>query len=342
MTRKPRKFKVDRDAVEYAGPYTRYDILKEGSISLLVILVLTFVLAIVFSSPDEHAVTIKQWSTSSPQDFIATAATELNGSSPTATYGPPYNTDQGNTQRLGVSDSLSVKLPHILGVTIPVNAAQDFVINPLRSQPGPAQLVAALNRYNSAPASQQQAWADNYANNSVSTDSQGNTTFVVKFVHGRVVMPAGNYGPVSTIMQYETQIARSGALDQALITGNGFYTTNYTKPSLFLADGGWFASLGGAQNLGGDQWGMMNETGSYPGQAWLWLYTAWYQVQPFNGNGPWGAFASANADVLIWALMLFLTALLALIPFIPGLRSIPRWLRVYRLIWRTHYKETDA
>ena len=27
---------------------------------------------------------------------------------------------------------------------------------------------------------------------------------------------------------------------------------------------------------------MMNETGSYPGQVWLWLYTFWYQVKPFE------------------------------------------------------------
>ena len=27
---------------------------------------------------------------------------------------------------------------------------------------------------------------------------------------------------------------------------------------------------------------MMNETGSYPGQVWLWLYTFWYQIEPFN------------------------------------------------------------
>ena len=27
---------------------------------------------------------------------------------------------------------------------------------------------------------------------------------------------------------------------------------------------------------------MMNKTGSYPGQAWLWLYTCWHQVKPFS------------------------------------------------------------
>ena len=137
-------------------------------------------------------------------------------------------------------------------------------------------------------------------------------------------------------MQYETQIARSGALDQALITGTGFYTTDYTKPELFLADGAWFASIGEHQNLGGEQWGMMNETNHYPGQAWLWLYTMLYQIPPFSTS--W----AANADVTVWVTMIVLTLLLALLPFIPGLRSIPRWTRVYRLIWRSHYRERRA
>ena len=40
--------------------------------------------------------------------------------------------------------------------------------------------------------------------------------------------------------------------------------------------------------------------------------------------------------------MMILTLGLALLPFIPGLRSIPRWSRVYRLIWRQHYRDLAA
>jgi hypothetical protein len=40
------------------------------------------------------------------------------------------------------------------------------------------------------------------------------------------------------------------------------------------------------------QWGMMNETRRYPGQAWLWLYTFWYRIPPFT--------TSHNADAQIW------------------------------------------
>ena len=34
----------------------------------------------------------------------------------------------------------------------------------------------------------------------------------------------------------------------------------------------------------------MNETGSYPGQPWLWLYTLWYQVPGWTN--------SANIDMI--------------------------------------------
>ena len=44
---------------------------------------------------------------------------------------------------------------------------------------------------------------------------------------------------------------------------------------------------------------MMNETGNFPGQAWLWLYTLWYQVPPMN--------TSSNGDVEVWAIMMVLT-----------------------------------
>jgi hypothetical protein len=125
-------------------------------------------------------------------------------------------------------------------------------------------------------------------------------------------------------------LARSGGLDGQLLSSGGFYQTDYTKPLLFLADGSYLEDQARAEHLGGDQWGMMNETGSYPGQAWLWLYTFWYQVPPFS--------SSDNADALVWALMMVLSLVLILVPFIPGLRSLPRHLGVHRLIWRDHYR----
>jgi hypothetical protein len=124
--------------------------------------------------------------------------------------------------------------------------------------------------------------------------------------------------------------AQAGGLDGALLTSRQFYQTDYTKPLLFMADGGVLSNRAEAQHLLGEQWGMMNETGSYPGQVWLWLYTFWYQIPAFSH--------SDNADALVWALMMVVSLVLVLLPFIPGLRSIPRMTRVYRLIWREHYR----
>jgi len=90
-----------------------------------------------------------------------------------------------------------------------------------------------------------------------------------------------------------------------------------------------FAGLAQAQHLSGSQWGMMNETGSFPGQAWLWLYTFWYQISPFNHSG--------NGDALVWAVMAVLVLAFIFVPFLPGLRSMPHRLGVHRLIWRDWY-----
>ena len=45
-------------------------------------------LAALLSSPDDPPVTIATWARVAPADFVATAASELAGTSETATYGP--------------------------------------------------------------------------------------------------------------------------------------------------------------------------------------------------------------------------------------------------------------
>ena len=139
--------------------------------------------------------------------------------------------------------------------------------------------------------------------------------------------PAADDGPVPVMIATELSLARSGALDANLIANQAFYGTNFTKPLLFLEDGEYFAQQATAQHLTGSQWGVMNETGSYPGQPWLWLYTLWYQVPGFDN--------SANVDLIAIYLTGAATILLLLVPFIPGLRDVPRLIPVHHLIWRT-------
>ena len=308
---------AEPDDAEWQGPKIHYDLAKEFVIALVVMALLAVVLALVFSSPDEHPVTIRQWSQATPGDFLATAVSELDGSSATAGYGPPYNNATGAGQKI-----FGLNPEGWVGVHVPVDTAQDFVLSPLSvaATSDPA-LRAALARYAAASATEQQAWTTAYTKG---LDK-------VQFSGTEVILPQRDYGPVATMMTSLLSMARTGSLDADLLASPQFYGTDYTRPLLFIADGSYLADKAQAQHLQGDQWGMMNETGSFPGQAWLWLYTMWYQISPFN--------SSANADALIWALMMLLTLGLVLVPFIPGLRDIPRAVPLYRLIWRDHYRQ---
>jgi hypothetical protein len=313
------RFNPDRDVQEWTGGTVPYDLVKEFVIALLVVGLIVVLASVLFSSPDERPVTLKQWSNADPVDFAQTAITELDGTSATATYGPPYNNaSPASSQSLG-----PVSLESGFGVHNPVDTAQDFVISPLLTIPNDPLLRAAVARYGSAPSAQQLKWTSAYESGVAKAT----------FGRGALRLQPGQYGPVAPMIGGLVAMARTGSLDGALMSSPQFYNTDYTKPLLFLSDGTYLADVAHSQHLEGSQWGMMNETGSFPGQAWLWLYTMWYQVSPFNSSG--------NADILVWALMMVLTLALFLVPFIPGLRSVPRWTRLYRLIWRRHYSELE-
>jgi hypothetical protein len=293
-----------------------YDLVKELAIATVAILVVVLVLSAVLSSPDVPSATIQAWAKSDPVDFVTTAATELAGQSETAQYGPPYNTADSSVQSLG-----PIVPQQWAGVHVTVNAPLDFVLEPLsQSTVGDQTLAAALSAFDAAGATQQQKWLNAYIS------ALGNA----RLENAQVTVGSGDYGPVPTLMSRLLGLARTGGLDALLLTSDHFYQTDYSKPLLFLGDGGYFMGLAQAQDLTGSQWGMMNETGRYPGQAWLWLYTLWYQIPPFS--------TASNADLLVVLVMTVLSLALLLLPFIPGLRDIPRWIPVHRLIWRKHYQ----
>ncbi len=145
------------ESADWEGPYVRYDLVKEFVIALAVITGLVVLLAVLFSSPDEKPVTIQQWARTDPSGFVSTAVTELDGSSEVAGYGAPYTHTPGTGQKIG-----PLNLQSAAGVHFPINTAQDFVLNPLRSIPGDAILTRALRTYQAAPPAQQKAWTDAY------------------------------------------------------------------------------------------------------------------------------------------------------------------------------------
>jgi hypothetical protein len=308
-------------AAPWAGPFVRYDLIKEFVVALIAITLLAVVLTVLFSSPDDPPTTIQSWAQADPGDFVATAVTELNGTSEVAEYGPPYNHTPDATQKIGPLD-----LQSTAGVNIPIDTANDFVIGPLKTIPGNPRLQAALATYERAAPAVQEAWTDEFT---AALEKAGDPRGVA------AVLPRAHRNPVAPMMAELLGLAQSGGLDGDLLAGeHTFYQTNYTKPLLFLSGGGYFEERAEGQHLLGEQWGMMNETGSYPGQVWLWLYTVWYQIEPFK--------ESPNADALIFALMGVLSLAFVCIPFIPGLRTLPRHLGVYRGIWRDHYRRVES
>lgn len=300
----------------YSYGSRHYDLVKEFVIALGAVAVLALVLAGAFSSPDEKPVTIAAWAQADPGDFTATALAELDGTSTTAGYGPPYNT-AATGQKLG-----PLALAQAAGVTQPIDTARAFVLTPLEAVPQNASTQQALGTYVSAPVSEQRAWTGAYTD---ALTSAGGDPAKVK---------PGVYGPVPTLLGRLLEQARTGGLDSQLAAEQGFYQTDYTLPLLFLADGSYLSADADGQHLSGDQWGMMNAQGNFPGQTWLAPYTLWYQIAPYNSSG--------NGDALVWGTMGVLGAVFVLLPFIPGVRSVPRLIPVHRLIWRHHYARQRA
>ena len=304
-----------------------YDLIKELVIALAGVGILALALSAFLSSPDVPPLTIASWSQSDPVDFVTTATGELSGSTTSAGYGNPYNTN-------GESASWGFISPQEwFGTAIPVDSAKTFVIQPLEHVASTNSDVAgALAQWEMAPTDQQSQWTDAYTK----------ALADAKVQNGQVTVADGDYGPLPVMMSNLLGLAQAGGLDGLLMVSGRFYQTDYTQALLFMGDGEYLPGLAANQHLNGDQWGMMNETGLYPGQTWLWLYTMWYQVPPFTSDTGFLGLNGGNADLGVIIIMTVLTAGLALVPFIPILRDIPRWTRIHRLIWRDYYAPKRA
>ena len=151
--RAARKAAAAADAGPWRGPNRRYDILKEGAVATLVVGALTLVMAGVLSSPDVPPVTMQTWGKVAPVDLVYTAATELNGTSGTATYGQPYNHGTDGVQQVGPVNWQKARRDHAAdqrGARVrprpAVVAGQD--------DPGPGDGAGQLQRGDAGPAEQ--------------------------------------------------------------------------------------------------------------------------------------------------------------------------------------------
>ncbi len=295
----------------WTGRVREYDLLKELTIGVVVVGLLVLGVSVIFGSPDEPSVSLKAWASAAPADFVATASKELGGTSDTAGYGPPYSSTPDAAQTIGPID-----LQSLSGVRLPVETANDFVISPLETLPSPP---AAVAEWTAATDQQRSDWTAAYSDALAAAPD-----------NDPAKVADADYGPVPALTGALLDMARQGTLDGVLQSGGNFYNMDYTRSLLFLGDGSYFPDLAASQHLTGDQWGVMNETGDTPGQSWLWLFSLLYQVEPFK--------SSPSVDALVVVTMVVLTALLTLLPFIPGLRALPRKIPLHRLIWKDYYR----
>ena len=206
-------------------PTGPYDLIKEVFIATVAGGLLVMILAVVFSSPDVPSMTFKNWAEQNPTDFINTTFTELNGTSETATYGPPYNTGTGQVQAIGPFAPMTW-----FPITFPINPPVDFVLNPLKTaalfEP---DLGAAIKQWEAADAKQQAAWLAAYAK--VLPSSK------LEIVDGAPKVPAGDYGPVQIFMTHMYRLAVTDGLDAKISRQHpNQYITDYTWQLMYFGD----------------------------------------------------------------------------------------------------------
>jgi hypothetical protein len=360
MTRKPRRNPIRH----WTGPERKYDLIFEGTVGVVIVSVLVVAASIIFgsanggltypggpSSQPGDAFTARYWVASpmtdehgqtdpngGAKDFAATVVAELDGSSDTAGYGPPFNETPG-AQAIGPV-SLAGAAHAVVGLTQPINSANDFVIAPLRQIVAPYDpaVAAAIQQYTAAGGS----LAQGVAADQLISDQQG--TWLKAYAdalakgtieNGKIAVASGDYGPVPTLVQAELTIAQNGSLDGYLQGSAHQINTNPYKATMFYSDGALWSTVAAGQGLTGDQWGVMNELWNYPGQFWLLLYAIPYHI-PAIAN-------SAAADLWVGTLIVIIGMLLQLfLPWIPGLRDIPRLIPLYKIIYRRYYHKRSS
>ena len=340
----------------WTGPERRYDLIAEGTVAVIIVAVLCIIAAILWGSPDGgltypkapaspagQAFSARYWDTSDPSDLAQTAVQELLGATTTATYGPPFNTTTGASQEIiGIQPAEIAK--SIFGLTQPINTASDFVLAPVSqlAAPGNPVVAAAIRTYKAAggdlspgaPAgnvasARQATWLNNYAKALAKPSA--------KFTPTSVTVPPGDYGPVPVIIKAELLTADNGSLDGYFQGSDQQLSTNTTDGTMFFSDGSLWENIATAQGVAGDQWGVMNELWNFPGQVWLWLYAGMYQIPALNPS------SNSNLDLDVGLLMILFGFLLPMfVPWIPGINRIPRWIPLYKIIYRQYYRSTRS
>jgi len=204
---------------------------------------------------------------------------------------------------------------------------QMFVIGPLGSF-APllgGNVAAALAAWRAATASQQAAWANNYlmALGKITPSSmEGGMATAMSPDYSKIGRLHGNFGPVPALVKADVQLAQGGHLEQYLEGRDPGHTLHLV--TIWLYDHPKMLNDAVANGLTDDQWGMVKERG-YPVGPWYLIIPAIIHVKLPQGV--------TGTGFVLWNLLVALIFIFAL-PLVPGIRSLPRKLRLYRGIAR--------
>ncbi len=302
-----------------AYPQAPFDLVKEAVLSGLVVAGLVVGAALAFRAPYVRPLTIAHVARSEPVLFLRTAARDLGDRSAIAQYGPPFNHGSQGVQSIG-----PFRPQTVLGVTQPINPSTVDVLHPLSLAVHlDPSLSAPLAEWHKATTAQKQTWVTHYLDGLTHA----------RVVKGHVTLPKLAAGPVPTLLTSLRHMAQGGLLSGALDRTTPVYRYN-VEPSLLFLQGAALTRMAAHYDLLGNEWGIMHDEGSYPGPWWLTPYTFLYQIPPYS--------TSSAGDLMAAYTMALLFLLLCLLPFIPGLKQLPRKIRLYRVIWRDWYRTVEG
>ncbi len=266
----------------------------------LVLLVVVAVLAGLVGSPNWPRDSIAGVTKDDPGGAILAFTQELDGNASSSM----------NAQEYGMGDP-----------------GQVFVLNPVRQAANigflGSDVQAAIATYDAASPDQQQKWAKAYEDAITPQSSGGEMEGVQSPDYEKIKSLGGpQFGPVPTLLKADLKLAQSGYLEQYLQTvepGHSYHLVN-----IWLYDHPHLLNTAVDQGLTDDQWGMVKERGFSVGPWYLFIPAVFHVYFPGGITGQW---------FVIWNL-LFAAILLFLVPLVPGVRDLPRYLKLYRFIYR--------
>jgi hypothetical protein len=276
----------------------------------VVLLVLVAILAALVGSPNYPRDTIAGVTKLNPGGAILAFTQELDGTASSST----------NAQEFGMGD------PGEVFVLAPLRAAAPLLgevsVQGLPSLQN-ADVRQAIATYDSANADQHAKWAAEYDKALGTIMPTGDAAMGVASPDAaKVGSLSGDFGPVPMLVEADTYLAQTGYLEanlQSVEPGHSFHLTN-----IWLYDHPNMLNTAVDEGLTDDQWGMVKERGFSVGPWYLSVPSVFHVYFPQGATGQ--AFVLYN--------LAFAAILLFVIPLVPGVRSVPLYLKLYRFIYR--------